>query len=62
MAKEYSDLFKESVPSMDTEPMVITLKPNYVSKAITLLRKIPYARRDREIKEIRKLEEEGILE
>ena len=62
VAKEYSDLFKESVPPMDTEPMVITLKPNYVPKAITVPIKVPYARRDEEIKEIRKLEEEGIIE
>ena len=42
--------------------MVITLKPNYVPKAITVPRNVPYARRDQEIKEIRKLEQEGIIE
>ena len=47
---------------MNTEPMEIKLKDNYAPKAITVARKVPYARRDEEIKEIRKLEAEGIIE
>ena len=60
---EFSEVFdKEKFPTMNTEPMVIKLKENYVPKAITVPRKVPYARRDQEIKEIRKLEEDGIIE
>ena len=47
---------------MDTEPMVIKLKENYIPKAITVPRKVPYARREDEIKEMRKLEQDGIIE
>ena len=47
---------------MNKEPMEIKLRENYVPKALTVPRKVPYARRDDEIKEIRKLEAEGIIE
>ena len=47
---------------MDTEPMVIRLKENYVPKTLTVPRKVPYARREEEIKEIRKLEADGVIE
>ena len=53
---------KEKLPTMNTDPMIIELKDNYVAKAITVPRKVPYARRDQEIKEIRKLEADGIIE
>ena len=57
LVEEYVDIFeKEALPPMDTEPMVITLKENYVPKAMMVPRKVPYARRDQEIKEIRKLD------
>ena len=60
---KFSEVFeKEKLPTMITEPMVIKLKENYVPKAITVPRKVPYARRDQEIKEIRKLEADGIIE
>ena len=63
LVDEYVDVFdKDSLPPMDTEPMVIKLKENYVPKAMTVPRKVPYARRDDEIKEIRKLEADGIIE
>ena len=42
--------------------MIIKVKQNYVPKAITVPRKFPYARRDEEIKEIRRMESEGIIE
>ena len=60
---EFSEVFdKVQLPPMDTEPMVIKLKENYVPKAITVPRKVPYARRDDEIKEIQKLQSDGIIE
>ena len=63
LVEEYVDIFeKEALPPMETEPMVITLKENYVPKAMMVPRKVPYARRDQEIKEIRKLEADGIIE
>ena len=63
LVEEFKDVFdKDKLPPMDTEPMVIKLKENYVAKAITVPRKVPYARRDDEIKEIRRLESEGIIE
>ena len=63
MVDGFSEVFdKEALPPMDTEPMVIRLKENYVPKALTITRKVPYARRDEEIKEIRKVEAEGIIE
>lgn len=63
LVNEFAEVFdKESLPPMDTEPMVIKLKDDYVSKAITVARKVPYARREDEIKEIRKLESDGIIE
>ena len=42
--------------------MVIKLKEDYVPKSITVPRKVPYARRDEEIKEIRKMEADSIIE
>ena len=63
MVNEFSEVFdKENLPPMDTEPMVIKLRENYVPKALTIPRKVPYARREKEIKEIRKMEAEGIIE
>ena len=63
MVNEFSEVFdKEKLPPMDTEPMVIKLKENYVPKAMTIPRKVPYARREEEIKEITKMEAEGIIE
>ena len=63
MVNEFSEVFdKDKLPTMDTEPMVIKLKENYVAKALTVPRKVPYARREEEIKEIRKLEADGIIE
>ena len=47
---------------METESMIIKLKENYVPKSITVPRKIPYARSDKEIKEIRKIDLDGIIE
>ena len=47
--------YKEKLPTMNTDPMITKLKKNYVSKTITVPIKVPYARRDREIKEIKKL-------
>ena len=59
----YVEVFdKDSLPPMDTEPMVIKLKENYVPKSIYVPRKVPYARREDEINEIRKLESDGIIE
>jgi hypothetical protein len=60
---EFEDVFQEQeLEPMDTEPMVIKLKENYIPKALTVPRKVPYARREDEIKEIRKLEADGIIE
>ena len=42
--------------------MIIELKENYVPKEIMVPRNVPYARRDDEIKEIRKMESDGIIE
>ena len=53
---------KEKLPPMYTDPMVITLKDNCVPKSITVPRKVSYARREDEIKEIRKLKSDGIIE
>ena len=62
MVNEFSEVFdKDKLPTMDTKPMVIKLKENYVAKALTVPRKVPYARREEEIKQIRKLEADGIL-
>lgn len=59
---EFSEVFdKDKLPPMNTEPMIIKLKDNYVAKAITVPRKVPCARRDQEIEQIRKLEEDGII-
>ena len=63
IVEEYSEIFdKKAYPTMDAEPMVIKLKDNYVPKAITVPRKVPYARREEEILEIRTLEAGGIIE
>ena len=62
IVEEFSEVFdKDTLPPMDTEPMVIKLRENYVAKAITVPRKVPYARRDEEIRDIRKLESYGII-
>ena len=40
LVEEFKDVFdKDKLPPMDTEPMVIKLKENYVAKAITVPRK-----------------------
>ena len=63
IVEEFSEVFdKDTLPPMDTEPMVIKLRENYVAKAITVPQKVPYARRDEEMREIRKLESDGIIE
>ena len=63
MVNEFNEVFQgDGISIMDTEPMVIRLIENYVPKALTVPRKVPYARRDEEIKEIRKLEADGIIE
>ena len=36
----------EKLPTMNTDPMIIKLKESYVAKAITVHRKVPYAKRD----------------
>ena len=49
MVEEFGEAFdKDTLHPMDTEPMVIKLRENYVAKAITVPRKVPYARRDEE--------------
>ncbi len=63
LVEDFKDVLdKVMLPPMDTEPMVIKLKDNYVARAITVPRKVPYARREDYIKEIRRLESEGIIE
>ena len=63
LVEEISEIFKDKkLEPMNTEPMEIKLRENYVPKALKVPRKVPYARRDDEIKEIRKLEAEGIIE
>ena len=63
LVEEFYEIFKDKkLEPMNTEPMEIKLRENYVPKALTVPRKVPYARRDDEIKEIRKLEAEGIIE
>ena len=63
IVNEFSEVFdKVNLPTMNTEPMVIKLKENYEAKALTIPRKVPYARREEEIKEIRKMEADGIIE
>ena len=47
---------------MNTDTMILKLKDNSVAKAITVPRKIPYARRDQEIEEIMKFEADRIVE
>lgn len=47
---------------MDTVPMVIKLKANYIPKVLTVPRKVPNARRDNETKETRKLEVDAIID
>ena len=42
--------------------MITKLKENYVQKSITVPRKVPYSRSENEIKEIRKLESDEIIE
>ena len=60
---EFSEVLdKDKLPTMNNELMIITLTENYVPKAIPVPRKVPYTRRDQEIKEIRKLEEDRIIE
>ena len=46
IVSEFSEVFdKVNLPTMKTEPMVIRLKENYVAKALTIPRKVLYARR-----------------
>ena len=53
LVEEFSEIFKDKkLEPMNTEPMEIKLRENYVPKALTVPRKVPYARRDDEIKEI----------
>ena len=60
---DFEEVFGVSkLEPMGTESMVIKLKENYISKDLTVPRKVPYARREDETKEIRKLEEDGIIE
>lgn len=47
---------------MDTEPMVTNIQENYIPKALKVPRKTPYARREDEIKEIKRLENDWIIE
>ena len=47
---------------MNTEPMEIKLKENYVPNAVSVARRVAFPRREEELKEIRKLESEGIIE
>ena len=50
LVDDYKEVFgRGALNPMETEPMVIKLKENYVPKAIMVPRKVPYARRDEEI-------------
>ena len=53
IVEQFVDVFdKDSLPPIDTDPMIIKLKENYTPKAITVPRNMPCARRDDEILEI----------
>ena len=63
IVNQFNEVFeKDSLPTMDTESMVIKLKENYIPKSLTVPRKVSYARREEEVKEIRKLETDVIIE
>ena len=47
---------------MNAEPMEIKLKENYVPKTATVAIRVAFFRREEELKEIRKLESEVIIE
>ena len=63
VVEDFGDVFdKKELPTMNTEPMEIKPKQNYVPKAVTVARRVAFPRREEELKEIRKLESEGIIE
>lgn len=61
--ESYPDVFGNGVLSpMETEPMVIKWKENYIPKSMKEARNVPYARRNEEIKVIQKIESHWIIE
>ena len=58
LAEDYNEVFGRGVLNpMDTEPVVVKLKGNYVPKSITVPKKVSYARRN---EYIRILAKEGV--
>ena len=59
---DFEEVFKDQkLQPMDTETMAIKLKEHYELKAWTVPSKVPYVKRDEELKQIRKLVVDGII-